>query len=158
MVIKHIPGDADRMQRVVDELSRKAVRVGYFPHSRYPDGKPVAGVAVVQEYGSVKLRIPPRPTFGPAVANGRQMQRDAIAAATRRAIKGTQTVEQGLDQLGMAVVGDIKQAITELTSPELAESTIEARRRRNAAGNASTKPLVDTGFMLQEVTHVVGDK
>lgn len=155
MVIEHRPGANVDMQNVIRELATKVVKVGYFPHSRYPDGKPIAGVAAVQEFGSVKMSIPPRPTKGPAIEKGQQKIRDGIAAATRRAFKGTQTVEQGLDQLGMVVVGDIKKEIRDLTTPELKESTLAARRRR---GNTSEKPLVDSGLMLQEVTHSVEAK
>lgn len=157
MVIRHTPGEARDMESVIREMGRKVVKVGYFPHSRYPDGTPVAGVAVVQELGSISRNIPPRRTFGPAVEEGRGMQRAAIAATFRRAVKGTQTVEQGLDQLGMAVVGDVQNKISELTFPPLKRGTIEARRRRGKSGKASEKPLVDTGVMIQSVTHAVED-
>lgn len=148
MAIDHKPGKGgEKLEAAIAELDSKQVKVGYFPTSRYPDGKPVAGVAVVQEFGSVARRIPPRPFFRPAVDGSRQMQRDAIAAAVRRAVSGRQTVEQGLDQLGAAVVGEIQTAISELTEPPLAESTI--------ARKGNSKPLVDTGMMLQSVTYVV---
>lgn len=151
MTIEHKPGQgADRLEAAITELDRKQVKVGYFPTSRYPDGKPVAGVAVVQEFGSVSRRIPPRPTFGPAVEGSRQMQRDAIAAAVRRAVSGRQTVEQGLEQLGAAVVGEVQKAISELDSPPLAESTIRSK--------AHNKPLIDSGMMLQSVTYVVENR
>lgn len=149
MVIRHERGTGhEALERTITALAEKQVKVGYFPHSTYPDGTPVAGVAVVQEHGSVARGIPPRPTFGPTIAEGRQMQRDAIAAAVRRAVDGTQTVDQGLDQLGMAIVGEIKQAIAALTSPPLKAATIERK--------GSSKPLIgEFGFLLQEVTHVV---
>lgn len=148
MAIEHKPGEGgEKLEAAIKELDSKQVKVGYFPTSRYPDGKPVAGVAVVQEFGSVSRRIPPRPFFRPAVDGSRQMQRDAIAAAVRRAVSGRQTVEQGMEQLGAAVVGEIQKAISELDSPPLADSTI--RRKGNS------KPLVDTGMMLQSVTYVV---
>lgn len=152
MVIKHERGEgAERLEAVIRELDSKIVRVGYFEHSRYPDGKPVAGVAVVQEFGSVTRRIPPRPTFRPAIAGSKHMQRNAIAAAVRRAVAGTQTVEQGLSQLGAALVGEIQQAITGLSTPPLAASTI--------ARKGSNKPLIgEYGFLLQEVTFVVENK
>ena len=149
MAIEHKPGQgADRLEAAIKELDSKQVKVGYFPTSRYPDGKPVAGVAVVQEFGSVSRRIPPRPFFRPAVEGSRQMQRDAIAAAVRRAVSGRQTVEQGLEQLGAAVVGEVQQTISELSTPPLAASTI--RRKGH------DKPLIgEHGYLLQEVTHVV---
>lgn len=148
MAIEHKPGKGgEKLEAVIKELDRKQLKVGYFPTSRYPDGKPVAGVAVVQELGSVSRRIPPRPTFKPAIAGSRQMQRDATAASVRRAVAGTQTVEQGLDQLGASVVGEIQKAISELTEPELKDPTI-ARKGHN-------KPLIDSAQMLQAVTYVV---
>lgn len=151
MAIEHKPANGgERLEAAIKELDRKQVKVGYFPTARYPDGKPVAGVAVVQEFGSVKLRIPPRPTFGPAIEGSRQMQRDAIAASVRRSVAGTQTVEQGMEQLGAAVVGEIQTAISELIEPKLKPVTI--RRKGNS------KPLVDTGMLLQSVTYVVENR
>ena len=151
MAIDHKPGKGgEKLEAAIKELDRKQVKVGYCPTARYPDGKPVAGVAVVQEFGSVSRRIPPRPFFRPAVDGSRQMQRDAIAAAVRRAVSGRQTVEQGMEQLGASVVGEIQTAISELTEPPLADSTI--RRKGNG------KPLVDTGMMLQSVTYVVENR
>lgn len=151
MAIEHTPSKGgERLEAAIAELDRKKVKVGYFPTSRYPDGTPVAGVAAVQNLGSVSRRIPPRPTIGPAIEGSRQMQRDAIAVSVRRAVSGRQTVEQGMEQLGAAVVGEIQKAISELSTPPLAAGTI--RRKGNS------KPLVDTGMMLQSVTYVVENR
>ena len=152
MAIEHTPSKGgERLEAAIAELDRKQVKVGYFPTARYPDGKPVAGVAVVQEFGSVSRRIPPRPFFRPAVEDSRQMQRDAIAATVRRAVKGTQTVDKGLDQLGASVVGEIQLAIENLVSPPLAASTI--------ARKGSSKPLIGKhGYLFQEVKHVVENR
>lgn len=154
MTIKHEPGN-HRLEETIRELERKVVKVGYFPGAVYPDGTPVAGVAAVQELGSITRRIPPRPTFRPAVVAGKAMQKEAIAAAVRRAVKGTQSLEDGLEHLGSAVVGDIKEAIIKLTAPPLKQSTLDKRKRD---GITATKPLVRSGLMLQLVTHVVENK
>lgn len=154
MTIKHQKGDVD-LDSIIRQLSTKVVKVGFFEHSKYPDGTPIAGVAVVQGYGSVQRGIPARPFFRPALDDNRQKHIDGTAVAFRRAVKGTQTIDQGLEQLGSVVASDVQQAITNVFNPPLAASTIQARRRRNASGNASTKPLVDTGQMLQAVTYSV---
>jgi hypothetical protein len=48
--------------------------------------------------------------------------------------------------------GDIRQTITEITTPPLSEFTLEQRLER---GNSSEKPLNDTGYMLATLTSVV---
>lgn len=150
VVRRESTGNAERLEASIRELDRKVVKVGYFETARYPDGTPVAGVAVVQEFGSVSQGIPLRPTFGPAINGSKQMQRDAIAAAVRRSVSGSQTVSTGLEQLGGAMVGEIQEAIADLTSPPLSPITI--------ARKGNDKPLVDTGLMLQSVTYTVENK
>jgi hypothetical protein len=55
-----------------------------------------------------------------------------------------------LDVMGQEIQGRIKESISTLTEPPLAESTI---RRKH--GNA--KPLIDTALMLNTVSYVVED-
>lgn len=49
-----------RIRREIAELNSMQTRVGWMESARYADGKPVAGIAVVQEYGTEDLTIPPR--------------------------------------------------------------------------------------------------
>lgn len=40
-----------QLKAVYDELAKKQLKVGFFAHSKYPDGTPVAYVAAIQELG-----------------------------------------------------------------------------------------------------------
>lgn len=157
MAIQHTPGDVD-IKAIISELASKAVKVGFFPDARYVDGTPVAYIATIQEYGYIGGGIPARPFFKPSLEKGAQKYRDGFAAAFRRTVKGTQTVSQGLEQIGLVAKGDIQDGIKGVTSPALKQSTIDQRASRHSKGLASDKPLVDTGKMLQSVTYVVEAK
>lgn len=153
-MIRRTPTD---LTHLIDELGKKQIKVGFFSHSKYPDGKPIAGVAMVQELGSVKQNIPSRKFMGPSLKNGAENYKKGIVRAFRQAADGG-SLEVGLSAVGEVAAGDVKQGIIDVKSPPLKESTIAARARRHHAGKASDKPLVDTGQMLQAVTYVVEDK
>ena len=146
----------ERLERLIKELETKVVKVGYFEHSTYPDGTPIAYVAAIQEMGYVKGGIPARPTLHPAMEAGTSNYKNGVARAFRNAMAGADLVT-GLNAIGEVAAGDVKQAISSLTSPSLKQSTVDARRRRHHAGKASDKPLVDSGQMLQAVTYSVED-
>lgn len=142
------------LNAMIATLDKTRLKVGFFEHSRYPDGTPIAGIAYIQENGSVKNNIPSRPFFDPAMQDGKVNYANGIAKAVREMIRGGD-LEQGLTTVGEVAAGDIREKITELDSPELSPRTIEARARRHHAGLASSKPLVDTGQMLQAVAYAV---
>lgn len=142
---------------LIDKIASKKLEVGFFEHSRYKDGTPVAGVASVQEFGSVANRIPPRPFFNPAIEGNEKKYTKLMAKNFERVIEGNLTTEQALGQLGEFAKGDIQQSIRAVDSPPLSERTLAARARKNSKGKASTKPLVDTGLMIQSVDHEVSD-
>lgn len=146
----------ERLEQLIKELETKVVKVGYFEHSTYPDGTPIAYVAAIQEMGYVKGGIPARPTLHPAMEAGTSNYKNGVARAFRNAMTGADLVA-GLSAIGEVAAGDVKQAISSLTSPSLKQSTVDARRRRHHAGKASDKPLVDSGQMLQAVTYSVED-
>lgn len=146
----------ERLEQLIKELETKVVKVGYFEHSTYPDGTPIAYVAAIQEMGYVKGGIPARPTLHPAMEAGTSNYKNGVARAFRNAMAGDDLVT-GLNAIGEVAAGDVKQAISSLTSPSLKQSTVDARRRRHHAGKASDKPLVDSGQMLQAVTYSVED-
>lgn len=146
----------ERLEQLIKELETKVIKVGYFEHSTYPDGTPIAYVAAIQELGYVKGGIPARPTLHPAMDKNRGKYQQGIAAATRGVLAGNDLMT-GLSAVGEAAAGDVKEAIIALTTPALKQSTVDARRRRHYAGKASDKPLVDSGQMLKAVTSSVED-
>lgn len=141
--------DLSQLTRLAKELSEQEVATGWFESAKYGDGTPVAYVASIQEYGSGP--IPPRPTQRPTVATQSQKWGKIYGQTIKTANSGGQVLEV----MGAVIAGDMREAISELTSPPLAESTIKSRKRK---GNSSTKPLVDQRIMMNTLTHLVRGK
>jgi len=120
------------------------LRVGFLSNASYPDGTPVAMVAAIQDYGAPSVGIPPRPFFRNMVADKRGEWPNAILLALKSA---RMDAKRALDVVGAAIAGQLRQSIIDTNSPALAESTI--RRKGHS------KPLVDTGHMLNSVDHEV---
>ncbi|CDG21064.1 Phage related-protein [Xenorhabdus poinarii G6] len=176
-----------QLKSVYDELSKKQIKVGFFEHSKYPDGTSIAYVAAIQELGYGP--IPPRPFFRPAMSENRTDYQALIQRAVNAAISGSLDINDGLNQVGAKVAGDVQMVIRSVNEPPLSMVTLLMRKRRKQpdfqaggkeVGNAwldanfvgprsksdktldisgvSIKPLVDTGLMLQAVTYAVEDK
>lgn len=135
----------EKLNAALKEMATKlenpgTLRVGFLEGARYPDGKPVAMIAAIQEFGAPARNIPPRPFF-----------RNMIAAESDKWPKGVAALLKANDydlqktfvQFGSDVSGALRQSITELWEPPLAASTI---RRKGSA-----KPLIDSGLMLNSV-------
>lgn len=147
-----------QLKAVYDELAKKQLKVGFFAHSKYPDGTTVAYVAAIQELGYPAGGIPPRPFMRPAMTEHRQEYSQLTGRAVKAAVNGRVTVTDGLTQIGAKAAGDVKIAIKAVTTPPLDDATVAARARRHSKGKATSKPLVDSGLMLQSVTFAVEDK
>lgn len=146
--------NSDAVKKLLEQLGRKEVRVGFFEHSKYPDGTPIAYVAAIQEFGHGP--IPPRPFMRPAEQQNKEKWVAAIARGARAAIDGSVTIDHALEQIGMVAAADVQKAIKAVTAPALSDATIRARAsKKKTKGNVSSKPLVDTGQMIQAVTSVV---
>lgn len=149
--------NASAIKKVLEELGRKEIKVGFFESAKYPDGTPIAYVAAIQEFGHGP--IPPRPFMRPAEQQNAAKWQKGIAAGVKAALNGSITIEHALEQVGMVAAGDVRKAIKAVTAPPLADSTISARQRRlKGKKAASIKPLVDSGQMIQAVTSAVVDK
>lgn len=144
------------------ELGQKTGKVGWFESAKYADGTPVAGVAYVQEFGG--RRIPPRPTLRPTADTQAGEWSKTAATVSKAVMRGQLQPTALFEALCLKAEGDVREAITKLTSPPLAESTIAARRRRLAPGSevvdvppvmGIAKPLVDTGILLNTLTSKV---
>mgnify|MGYP001381330246 CR=1 FL=1 len=144
--------DADL--RVFDELKRRligerVVKVG-FPRGKFEvDGTPVAQVAAIHEFGSPERRIPERSFLRSAI---RERQAEIIRlnkVSLVKIIRGQLTSEQALNQLGEMAKGSVQQKIRGGDFAPLRPSTVKRK--------GSSKPLIDTGQMVQSVSYVVGE-
>lgn len=146
------------MKKAIRDLSQKQARIGFFEYSKYEDGTPAAYVATIQEFGYPGGNIPPRPFFRPTISEQRNAWRMTLAKGAKAVMNGRLTVQMMLEQFGLMAAGDVKKTIAAVTTPALKQSTLKARQSRKKTPGVSTKPLVDTGFMLSQVNSDVVDK
>jgi hypothetical protein len=160
--VTRTPGPGtERIRLLLAGVTNKVGKVGFFPSSKYEDGTPVAYVATIQEFGAPSQGIPARPFMRPTI-EAKQAEWSGLARQGAAAmIEGKQTGEQVLEIIGLKAAGDIRRTISQVNSPALAPATIAARMGQRAdkktVGNL-TKPLVDTGTLLNAVTSAVEDK
>jgi hypothetical protein len=137
----------DKLERALQEMARQvskpaALRVGFLGNATYPDGKGVALIAALQEFGT--RRMPPRPFFRNMIAAKSSGWAGAIAANLRA---NNYDAERSLEDVGRAIADQLQMSIRDLTSPPLAASTI--------ARKGFDKPLIETTQMLNSVDYEV---
>ena len=164
------------LAKLTAKLDKPAtLSVGFLAGSTYPDGTSVPMIAAIQEFGAPSVGIPPRPYF-------RSMIKDKSpgwGSALAKSLKATgYDASQALGIMGEGIKGQLQESIINTMAPPLSPVTImlrhmksqdqslvvtgrtvaEARARVAAgesAGGASTKPLVDTGHLLNSVSYEV---
>ncbi|VFR32546.1 Phage-related protein [plant metagenome] len=151
-------GGTEKLKATLAEVSSKQIRVGFFPEATYPDGTPVAYAAAIQEFGYPQGNIPARPFMRPTQENKKTDWGRQIAGAIRGAIDGKVEIGAAFEALGARSAGDIGRAISQVTSPPLSPNTLKARQAKKKTPGVSSKPLVDTGLLIQSVSHVVEEK
>jgi hypothetical protein len=128
-------------------------------------------VAAIQEFGAPKAGIPPRPFFRTMIEEKSPEWGDAVGALL---INNDYDAARTLGQTGAAIKGQLQQSIIDTYNPPLSQVTLMLRKmraedpdlvvtgktvgeaaRRVKAGEStegvSTKPLVDSGHLLQSV-------
>ena len=135
----------DQFEKGMQEISRmlgrgRGVRVGFMSRATYPDGKPVAMIAAINEFGAPRAGIPPRPFFRNMIARKSGEWPAAIADLLR---ENNYDAAKVLEITGHAISGQLRQSIIDTNEPPNAPSTIERK--------GHSKPLVDTGHMLKSI-------
>lgn len=153
MVMTFKPGSAMQpFELAMKELNGLRTKVGWFESAKYPNGTPVAYVAAIQENGYAAGGIPPRRTIGPTISAQGAAWRTLAGQGAAAAAKGAISAHDAMEGLGLQASGDVRKAIAQLTTPKLKASTLAARQAR---GNSSQKPLVDSSLLVDTVTHIV---
>ena len=139
----------EKFEAAMEDLARRlgrpaTLKVGFLENATYPDGKPVAMIAAINEYGAPSRGQPARPFFRRMI-NAKQGEWPAAIAGVLRA--NGNDVEKSLNIAGAAIAGQLRQSIDDLVDPPLAASTI--------ARKGFDKPLIDTSHMLELVDHEV---
>lgn len=120
------------------------LRVGFLANATYPDGKQVAMIAAIHNYGAPRANIPARPFFSNMIAAKQKEWPPAIANLLR---VNNYDAELALDIAGAAIAGQLRQSIIETNAPPLKPATI---RRKGFS-----KPLIHTSHMINSVDHEV---
>lgn len=133
------------LKRISQQVSTPAwLKVGFLEGAKYPDGKPVAMIAAILEYGAPKAGIPPRPFFRNMIASKSSEWPGAIAGL----LKSTDfDAVKTLQITGEAIAGQLRQSIIDTNAPPLAQSTIDRK--------GFAKPLIDTGHMINSINFEV---
>ena len=136
--------NVERYFRALAQKVRRGgtLEVGFMSGATYPDGTPVPLVAALNEFGHGK--VPPRPSFRNMIA---AKSSTWGPAAARVLAQSNYDVRVTLDLVGQGIAGQLQQSIRDLWAPPLAPSTV---RRKGFS-----KPLIDTGQMLNSVTYRV---
>jgi hypothetical protein len=168
----------DKLKKYLEQIATKVnqgaeLRVGFLENATYPDGKPVAMIAAIQEFGAPAAGIPPRPFFRNMIAKHQDEWPDGFATQLRET---NFDVKATFDRTGAAIAGQLRQSIVDTNDPPLSPITLMIRKmkgegktitraslgeaaRRVAAGEStggvSSKPLVETGHLLQSVDYEV---
>lgn len=161
------------------ELEGKVAKVGFFPKDAYEDGTPVAYVATIQELGSPRNSIPPRPFMRPTANEKKDSWKGLAASGARAVLAGNATAADVMESIGLRAAGDIAQTISQISAPPLSPITIQLRAWRRegrvitgktvgeaarlvhepdyVAPSVSVKPLVDSARLINAVSSVVED-
>ena len=139
--------------RTVTSLGRAAVKVGVVGDKAADeeDGITIARLAGVHEYGAAiqqrwgVLMIPERSFIRSTVAANNNYA-SIIPKLAASVLDGKRTEAQALGIFGAKVSADMKATIARGIKPDVADSTQEAK------GPAKTKPLINTGRLINAIT------
>lgn len=161
-----------RNNKIYDALTQKMpdylIKAGWFEESKYNDNTPIGGIAAVQNYGATinqskgenswTIVIPPTHFMENCQTENKEKWKNMMKNAWTSVFLGNITPDKAMEQMGLLIEGDIAKQIVAVNTPPLAESTIKNRKNRykdkKTTGNL-TKRLVDTGQMLDSVSHQV---
>ncbi|MXV35679.1 MULTISPECIES: hypothetical protein [unclassified Saccharibacter] len=161
-----------QLQQLREQFPKEAtLTVGWDQNCRYPDGKYVAPIALLQEYGGIvpappdmkgksTVLIPARPFLRPCMAQHEAKWDYILAQGVKEAITDKSlTGEKILLRVGLTMKADLKASINAVNSPELSTYTIRKRlEKRSYSADAlkmgmPAKPLQDSGYMLSSIAY-----
>lgn len=131
-------------------LSKQTVKVGIPAGAKEVDGTSTALIAAANEFGVPSKGIPERPFIRTGIKNGMPNFKRLNRINVVKICQGEQSIDGAYEQLGVMAVGEIKKSIKTGNWVANDPATIKAK--------GSSKPLIDTGNMLQSVNYEVSSK
>lgn len=136
----------------LDKLGRAGahVRVGVFSSAGAHGGSGVSlvEIAAAHEFGAPSANVPQRSFIRAGILENREELKRILAKLAKGVVQDRIRVDEALQQLGLWGANAVKRYVTGTNiPPPLAVATI---RRKG-----SSKPLVDTGQLVNSITWVV---
>jgi hypothetical protein len=128
-----MPTTPDKLAQALADLQRRRVLIG-IPAGEPREGGTITNAAIgyINEFGSPAANIPARPHLVPGVQAALPAITKYLQAAARAALTGADpsVVDSYFEQAGQKGVDSVKALIRAKLKPQLAESTVKARRLR----------------------------
>ena len=136
LAVKAVNFKLDGLEKYVKEIqnAKYTTEVGFFPKATYADGKQVAYIAYLNEFGG---HNPPRPFMKRTVEQRKDSWRNLFRYVLKTDGVNKDGIYKAHKQVGIVAVGDMKKTIQEWspTDPRPnAPSTIKAKARRARGG------------------------
>jgi hypothetical protein len=169
--ITRTQGASKYLDQRLAELDKFGVGAGWFKSSVYANGKPVAYIASIHEFGYAPKNIPPRLGLRQLVVDQGSHWLAIAGELSKRVLNDQMNVRQALDVIGQTVASSIQKRISDVTEPALKPSTLKERASRlgipvSELSGTGAKPLVEPkqadgsagGYMLATVQYLVMEK
>jgi hypothetical protein len=157
--------NSEKVQKALQGLAKTRVLVGIPSTKNTRPGEPIgnATLGYIHEKGSPINNVPARPWLEPGIRESQQQWEGYLKQAGQAALEGNEPrMNRALNAAGIAAVTGVKSRMVAGIPPPLAQSTVDARRRRTKGRRASiaadTTPLIDTGQLIGSITYVVSKK
>lgn len=142
-----VPGKTS-LERLMKSLAGPSyVRVGLPDTPHWQADLTIAQLGMIHEFGAPSVNIPERPFLYPAIREGANEIQRLSGSLLKQVQNESITKEVALEKLGLKGVGLVQQYIRHGDFEPLKEATI---RRKG-----SSKPLIDSGQMMQSVTYSI---
>jgi phage gpG-like protein len=144
-----------KLRAKIARSAKAHVKVGVLAskggNAEHSGGVSLIELAAIHEFGSPAAGIPQRSFIRSTVTNGSRKIATTLGKLAKSIIADRLTHKQALDILGLKVTAMIKNTVKAGThlEPALKPATIAAK--------GSTRPLVDTGRLINSVQHQVID-
>jgi hypothetical protein len=154
-----------RMQKLAQQAEGSSVKVGVLEGEKEarqnePSGITNTQLAAIHEYGSPARNIPERSFLRATLDANRQAYNALISQLVGLIFDGKLTVPRALGMLGLKVVADIRARIRKGIAPPLSPRTLRLKLLKGGAGRGrrnrgKSVPLIDTGQLINSITHLV---
>lgn len=137
----------------IKNMSNKSALVG-IPGDQKHGKTSNSELGFIHEFGSDHAHIPARPFLLPGIKKEKNRILEVFKNNLPKVLAG-EDAHITFNKVGIIARDSIKNMLRNGPFAPLAEATIAARRRSRTSGKAGTKPLIDTGQLLNSINYVI---